>query len=56
LSKCSVGSGTLKKYRGGGTAVLFFFKCGSGNGSGVKYRGITAVAVQFALHEKKINA
>ena len=31
---CSVGSGTLKKYRGGGTAVNFFLKCGSGNGSG----------------------
>jgi hypothetical protein len=30
----SVGSGTLKKYRGGGTAVIFFFLCGSGNGSG----------------------
>jgi hypothetical protein len=30
----SVGSGTLKKYCGDGTAVIFFEKCGSGNCSG----------------------
>jgi hypothetical protein len=27
-------SGTLKKYRGGDTAVIVFSKCGSDNGTG----------------------